>query len=514
MPSNEDYVKNCLKGCIPNYYCPPLNIPGPAGEQAESFAPIVEVIIGGSTYITVGNQSFPSQPHTAVIKSFEFGFIDSPEMKIEILDEAGGRFKILVDSLVKCAKTATGIGTEVKARWGWTMTMCDGTKKVLWSPWVKGILYQIEINYSQGKIKFNLTVRTVETIHEAMREDRTYGEDDKKMHLEDAIEQLCMIEPPVLVRFCRRNQAGKLECGKGMFKWVKFGKFGPKAIWQADNESRYATISKWLEPYRIDDGSPFGKGIIMVMDPLDKDLLILLQDPGPNPGEPATSCTSSIGSFIVNGGKCSPVIEFNPTFNWAAGYGSFAAGGSTQSTERTDITLKEDAKWDCQESPHGENVGPQQEVTITQQASDTYPKGEGQIETNKSQQAHLKASRITDVNVHPIKADLKILGDPRPQFVIINQWLGKTIGIIAINPFYISGSVNGGCGDWTAKPLCNEILSNKGWVVQGINHAIKEGSYTTTLKVFLPTPGIEIAHPDPLGGGGAGGVSVENVCKC
>jgi hypothetical protein len=512
MPSNKDYQQNCLKGCIPNYYCPPLNIPGPADEQAESFAPIVEILIGGSNFITVGNQSFPADPHTAVIKSFEFGFIDSPEMKIEILDEKAGEFSVLVDALVKCAKLATGLGTELKARWGWTMTTCENTKKVLWSPWSKSILHQIEVNYSQGKIKYNLTCKTVETIHENLREDRTYGEDGKKMHLEDAIVALCNIDPSVRVRFCRRNKDGKLECGLGLFEWYQFGKKGPKEIWQADNESRYATISKWVAPYRIDDGSPEGKGIILVMDPLEKDQLIVLQDPGPNPGEPATACTSSIGSFIVNGGKCSPVIEFNPTFNWTAGYASFAAGGSTDSSQQSTSHYKEDAKWDNQEKPHGENVGPQTENTADQPSQAAYGPKEVHKETNKSMQAHLKASRITDINIHPIKADLKILGDPRPQFIIVDQWLGKTIGIIAINPFHISGSKNQGCGDWLAQPLCNEILSNKGWVVMGINHSIKEGSYTTTLKVFLPTPGIEIAHSDPLGGQGSNGATVENVC--
>lgn len=505
---------NCLKGCIKKYHCPPLNVPGPAGRQAESFAPIVEIVIGGLTLITVGNQSFPTSPHTAIIKSFEFGFIDSPEMKIEILDEKAGEFSLLIDSIVKCAKLATSIGTELKARWGWTMTMCDGTKDVIWSPWSKSILYQIQINYSQGKMKYNISCKTVETIHQQLREDETFGEDGKKMHLEDAIEQLCLIAPPVRVKFCRRNADGKLECGKGILNWKDFGPKGPKEVWQSDNESRYATIAKWIEPFRIDDGTDPGKGVILVMDPLEKDLLIVLEDPGPNPGQPATACTSSIGSFIVNGGKCSPVIEFNPTFNWTAGYGNFGAGGSTDSSNKSTSNFKEDTKPACQEEPHGQNVGQNTTTVSTEAAHEAHSPNRANDEVNKSQTAHSKASRITEVNVHPIKADLKILGDPRPQFIYVGDWLGKTIGIIAINPFYITGSVNNNCGDWTAKPLCNEILSNKGWVVQGINHTIQEGTYTTTLKLFLPTPGIEIAHPDPLGGQGSEGVPVKNVCTC
>lgn len=514
MPESVDQ-KNCLVGCVENYYCSPLNIPGPAGEQYESFAPIVEVQIGsGDEKITVGNESFPKSPHTAVIKSFEFGFIDSPEMKIEILDERAGEFSLLIDSIVKCAKLATGVGTEVSARWGWTMTDCNDVRKVLWSTWSKTILYQIEINYSQGKIKYNLTCKTVETIHQQMRQDETFGEDGKKMHLEDAIERLCLLDPPVRVKFCRRNADGKLECGKGILQWKDFGPKGPKEVWQADNESRYATIAKWIEPFRIDNGKKEGKGIILVMDPLEKDLMIVLQDPSLNPGEPAVSCTSSIGSFIVNGGKCSTVIEFNPTFNWTAGYANFGAGGSTNSTEKTSSSYKEEVKPDCQEKPQGGKVGPTGEIVITNQALEAHGTNNAHDETNKSQTAHVKASRVTEVNVHPIKADLKILGDPRPQFIEIGQYLGKTIGIIAINPFFITGSVNKDCGDWLAEPACNEVLSNKGWVVMGINHSIREGTYVTTLKLFLPTPGVEIEHPEPLGGVNSNGVAVENVCTC
>jgi hypothetical protein len=114
--------------------------------------------------------------------------------------------------------------------------------------------------------------------------------------------------------------------------------------------------------------------------------------------------------------------------------------------------------------------------------------------------------------VQPITADLRILGDPRAQFVYMDRWMGQSVSIVAINPFHIAGGGNGGCGDWLAKPMCNQILSNKSWKVHAVNHSIKEGSYTTTLKLFLEAPGIQIGHDDPLGGVGSMGPTVKNTC--
>lgn len=503
---------NCLAGCISEYYCPPLHRPGPAGEQAESFAPIVKVTIGGMSMITVGNKSFPENPHTAVIKSFEVGWIDSHSMTIEILDEAGGKFGALVDGLRKCARV--GYGSEIIAQWGWVYTKCEGEKNVIMSIPVKSIFTNMEVNYSEGKIKYRITGSSLDPIYADMREDKNNGEDSRKMKLEDAIEQLCSIDPPMRVDFCELQPDGKLKCGKNMFNWEKFGKGGPEAVWQADNQNRIPTIAKWVEPFRISDGSPKGKGVVLFFDSLTYDRLIILKDPTLDPGEGRPCAPNNIGTFIVNGGKCSSVIEFTPKFNWVAGLANFNAGGDTASSANSRSVFAEDpnGKMENQEKEHGHNVGLQQQTTITQQGWDAYGPKNAHQENLTSQQRHNKAGRLVDINVLPITADLKILGDPRPQFVDLSKWVSRSVAIVAINPFHITGNDNGGCGEWLAKPGCNKWLSNKAWKIHGINHSIKEGSYTTTLKLSLESPGVEVGHKDPLGGQGSGGPTVKNTC--
>lgn len=505
---------NCLAGCIANYFCYPLHRPGPAGQQAESFAPIVIVKIGEETLMTVGNESFPANPHTAVIKAFEVGWADTHSMTIEVLDEAGGRFGAFVDGIAKCAKFQ-GAATHIVAQWGWVYATCDGQKNKILSPKVKSLFTGLEVNYSEGKIKYRITATGLDPIYADMRQDSNMGEDSKKMKLEDAITQLCALDPPIQVDFCEIQPDGKLKCGRNLLNWEKAGKGGPEDVWQCDNLNRIPTIAKWLEPFRINDGSKQGKGIVLVMDPEDYERLIVLKDPTLDPGESRPcSPVNNLGTFIVNGGKCSSVIEFTPTFNWTGGLANFNAGGDTASAATSAPVFAEDTngKTQNQEKEHGKSAGIQQQTTITQQAWNFYGPKNAHQEFLTSQQRHNKANRMLEINMNPIEADLKILGDPRPQFVILQGWLSKNVSVVAINPFHISGDSNEGCGEWLAKPGCNNWLSNKSWMVLGMNHSIREGSYTTTMKLKLATPGIEVGHKEPLGGQGSGGPTVKNTC--
>ena len=502
---------NCLAGCAAEYKCGPLMLPGPAGQQAESFAPWVWVQFGEGAgendKITVGNDSYKANPNTAIIKSFEVGFIDTPKTIIEIVDEAGGRMGALIDSIRKCA-TSAGEGTKIKCQFGWVYATCDGTKQVIPSPLFKSQIMQTEVSYSEGKIKYMITGEALVPVFEGMREDNVKGEDDKQITIEEAINNLCNLPPAIRVRYCEITNDGKLKDVK--FKWKNFKEGGPKGTWQGDNMNRQSVITKWLEPFRLDDGSAWGKGIIPFMNPQEYDELILLKDPTLNPEETKECTERSLGTFIVNGGKCSTVIEFTPTFNWIKGQANFSAGGGTSGAANTGSNFQEDKKVNQQEKDHGPTAGLQQQVTITQQAWNAYGPKNAYQETMRSQQAHSKAHRLTDVAVQEIIADLKILGDPREPFCSIQA--GRIVSIVAINPFHIQGGSNKGCGDWLAIPGCNQILSNKAWLVVGVNHSIKEGSYTTTLKVQLNAPGQEQGSKEPLGGSGSGGKTVKNTC--
>ena len=508
-------MANCLAGCVADYLCGTLQLPGPAGDQAESFAPWVWVSIGdGDERITVGNESFKARPNTACIKSFEAGWIDMPQMVVEIMDEEGGRMGALIDSLKKCANWV-GTGTEIKFQFGWIVTTCEGDKRVIPSDEFKAIITELETSYSEGKMKHRLKCGPLNDAVEFMRENNTKGEDDKKITLEQAIENLCSLSPPIRVRYCKLQEDGSLKDVK--FKWKDFGDGGPLGAWQADQQNRLSAMTKWIAPYRIDDGTQWGKGIVMMWSPTKPDELIMLQDPLPNPGE-ADRCggnvsanrEGSFGTYIVNGGKCSSVIEFTPSFNWQRAVGGFSSGGGTSGPANTNSNFVKNVKPESQQKDHGEHAGMQQETTITQQSWDAYGPKNAYKEAMKSEIAHVKAGRVTAVDNAAVEADLRILGDPRPQFCGVTAC--RNISIVAINPFHIQGGANEGCGDWLAQPMCNNVLSNNLWMVMGINHSIKEGSYTTTLKLSLAAPGIEPEKTAPLGGDGANGYKPENTC--
>lgn len=499
---------NCLAGCIANYLCGSLEVPGPAGEQAESFAPWVWVKFGeGSDAVTVGNESYSANPNTACVKSFEVGWIDTPRVTIEIVDEAGGTLGVVGDALRKCVKMPNGVGTTVLFQFGWIIATCEGHKRVIPSDIFKVQAIKIEVNYSEGKIKYKLDCAAQSTVYEVMREDANKGEDDKPVDIEKAIESLCAQDPPVRVRYCELTPDGKFKDVK--FEWART-KDPPLGAWQSDNQNRVATIMKWIAPFRIKDGQ-CDKGIIPLFSPKQFDELVLLKDPGLNPGEPAHCAgpdSFSIGTYIVNGGKCSPVIEFTPSVSVVTAAANFSAGGGTSGPNKTNSNFVEDAKCPSQQKDHGPNAGTQAQVTITQQAHDAYGVKSAYEESMRSEMTHIKAARITDVVGEAITADLKILGDPRPQFC--DHPAGRNVSIVVINPFHITGGSD--CGDWLARPGCNQIFSNKSWMVQGINHSISAGTYTTTLKVFLGAPGIHQGKDEPLGGVGSGGANLENNC--
>jgi hypothetical protein len=503
--------ESCLAGCAATYKCGQLQLPGPAGQQAESFAPWVWVKIGSGDPITVGNESYPPN-NEACIKSFEVGWISKPTVQVEIMDQAGGRMGVLLDALAKCPARGVGDGTEIKFQFGWIINDCQGNKQVIPSLIFKSIITKLEVNYSEGKVKYKIYGDTADVLLEGMRDNEPIGTDDQKVNIETAIRTICSRSPQVNVRFKKRQADGKFVDTE--FNWRGYGKGGPLGAWQSDNSNRMAVITKWMEPFRIDDGTPDGAGLAIAWLPYESNTMVVFQDvlkgensdcpDSPTMGGPDRT-DGNIGSFIVNGGKCSPVIEFSPTYDWVSATQNLSAGGGTSGPGNTANQNMVDAKIEGKDKDCGQLVGLQQQLTITQQSWESYGPKNAWKELMKSQRAHLLAGMVVGTKTE-MEADLKILGDPRPAFCGMPG--GRRVAIIAINPFHIGGD---GCGSWLAEPGCNPIMSNKNWRVTGINHSIQSGSYTTTLKVTLPAQGVNIYRNEPLGGSGSGGPIVKNT---
>ena len=124
--------------------------------------------------------------------------------------------------------------------------------------------------------------------------------------------------------------------------------------------------------------------------------------------------------------------------------------------------------------------------------------------------AYVKANSI--LNGQPIEAELIVQGDPSDQLVHPQLILGKKLSLVVINPYHLLGDGDNGCPDWLARPACNDILSNKNWMIQGVDHSIREGSYVTTFKLSLPAPGASLNPNEPFGGPGNCGYVPLNSC--
>jgi hypothetical protein len=362
----------------------------------------------------------------------------------------------------------------------------------------------MDVTFAEGKVKFIIDGTDMLTPVFVSRFDDIEGDDSQKIPLKQAIRNLLINkEPKIKVRFARINPDGT----ESEWPFKDFGMQGPEAVWDCDGQNKLATIMKWLEPFMTDRD----KGITAVWDAVS-DELVLLEDPGIACNE-SVNCGKSIGTWIVNGGKCSPVIDFTPTINWAVamtatssegtgGSGGPATGATKEKTKKCKVQSRE--------------TGIVQNIAVSRYGWEAHGPKEVVKKTDESQNAHdLAAMNSTIETKQSIEAELRIQGDPRKEFAVALDHKAKFLSLVVINPFHLYGQVGGyggKCGDWLAIPGCNEILSNKAWLMTGVSHQIKEGSYTTTIKLQLDTPGVTVKAGAPMGGPGSGGYVPPNTC--
>lgn len=521
MPHNVNHLaKACISGCVERYHVD-SGIDGfnmdPLGTSARNVAPWIKARVkGGGVEVTVGNESFSADPNKAIIKSIEFGFSGKMEGKMEIIDEKGGEMGFFLRTLQGMDKCVTRIGTGsiLEFEIGWTGNDCEGNRIVKKSPKMRAVILGIESQVSNGLIRFIIVFGPSETVLQSYYIDKTWGTEEDPIKLEDAINQLGQYteggSPAITIKYAEKKANGEVEFVGG-FDWVNHGKKGPLNAWKGNGENKYQTISQWIAPYRVKDGAK-EKGVVLMHQPDEPDVLILLRDPSVEE-EQQFNISKVIANFIVNGGSCSNVLEFNPKLNLVNVMARFKSGGSSGGSLKSNNEFSEDEKKPTP-SKAGDDAGPKTQVVPSQPALYSEGPKNAQKEVNKSQEVHSRAEAVTiDGQAAGTTAELRIVGTTLPEFYALNS-LGKSVSVTIINPFYIQGGQPGrSCGDWIKRADCNRFLSNKNWEIHGWSHAVQEGSFVTTLNLFLATPEMDghTSGGNTLGANGSG-ISLENTC--
>ncbi len=505
MPDYGPKTFNCLAGCAERFEVKPIWDRAPMEGAAENYAPVIIARIGNrGNYITVGNESYPSKENKAVIKSLDAGFINNNTGSMEIVDEDGGALSLFLDSVEKCMSKFQLGSTKLVYQIGWVYTRCDGSQGMELSPQMTNNIVGIETNLSGGLIRFIIKFTTGDNLAKNFRENKTWGEQigKKTMPLEDAIEALMGECPSMNVEFGYYNQKGELIKGKRKLQWLVNGRVelgGPKNAWTSNRLDRFDTIAEWMGKYRIKDGNK-DRGAVLINDPSRPGTLMVLMDPNPEDISISKDQPNGrhIGTFIVNGGKCSNVLEFNPTFNVVNAFAQQSSGANAKGGLATDSELVEKEKTPS-EKKQCDTAGIQQTITPNQQIE--YNSGpEAFSETNKSQMAHIRANRIFEIQGLTLKGELRIVGSTFPLFYSYEA-IASNLSIVVISPFTIRGGKTGSsCGDFLKKADCHPFFSNRKWTLMGANHSVKEGSFVTTLMVSLYTTGFELEEGVPFGG--------------
>lgn len=457
------------------------------------YTPYVKVTIGGKDFLLTGNASSPSNSNRAMITSFQYGGgtgTGNCGGTIEVADEGGTTYERVYEELSKDLTTNVEDGKKCSIEFGWKIKKCDGTSELFTNlnadafPDGGGgklnlILHKFNTTFDGSLVKYNIEFRDGFAKADQNRLESNVGTEDGKSGFKNAMEQLFTEYDPKLagVEFISSSGQRKLfdpkNPGMGGFKFKGNPVQGYFSVFNMDQEANIACGRKWLNSTLTAED----KGILLMFDPSTFNA-VCYEDPS----DYSNCCGNGyLATFVVNGGNNSQVISFSPSFDWNyganSGSGGVASGGSS-----SDVVKQEEdegfvnAGVQSQHLPDGNMwhfSNPQNHVF---EASENFNK-------------HNKATRPWEGMIQNITAELKIMGNPRwanPLF-LTSKW----ISIVVINPYYIESdtSSGGNCG-WLTKSNCNPILSNKAWQITGIDHQITSGSYFTTIKVFLPAPGI------------------------
>jgi hypothetical protein len=266
--------------------------------------------------------------------------------------------------------------------------------------------------------------------------------------------------------------------------------------WQGNNKDPISAVLGWLVDKKTRDGRGFATSTISTRT---RDIFVIWESPDAICDISGGFASVNLGTYVVNGGNCSTVIDFQPDINFSGQGQAVPSGGGLTTVYSQPTHMNRDC-------------------AVTGSSTPVYLHASKEVEEKDGEQAGREAAKAFNANLtsslsvlgfHPVKAKLIVQGDPR--FGTIPAILGSHLTVIVINPFHLrTNSKNTkernsqgeviDCGDWLARPPCNEFLTNTRWQILGVDQQIRQGSFRTTFSLILRTPGVTLDCRDTLGG--------------
>lgn len=498
FPGGEGYDGNCYQ----KYACRGQAIMLP--EDAHTLSPWVRCIFkdGEGRTITVSNNSSPEIDNSAVIKSFDFGMSDGLHCKVVIHDQAGSALETFAKNLLRDYSKIDPSMLKFQVEWGWTKAGCPTPAPSSRSCLHYMILDSIETNFVGGKFIHEITGTDLANRMLEGGVEKTYGEDGNLMSLKEAIKQLFTEDPPPKISEVKFLRMENGTCTEYDFEDDSKGLASdgsPKGKWHAKGMDKLQAALSWLGQYRTDRK----KGIRPAYQSTSEGgAIIFWEDNKPKCDEIPDWDSNCVGTYVVNGGKASSVIEFNPKIRWDFARMTCVGGNVPEATIQAPQMPQQKTigRPDCEKliRPACEGMGQLTAITVSENRKNENNK-EASTKVVKAQDEQARAMKLlTDA----IEADLVVIGDPALPTPGEGLFL-RNLSIVYINPFHLLKS-SSECGEWIVKPTCNAILSNKAWLIKRCNHHIQEGHYTTTIGIYLATPGVDLDPDSPWGGSDTG----------
>lgn len=504
IPSTFNYTTEAL--CKQNN---PINI-SDMKKVGAIYAPYasIEFNVDGEIFkVTVGNQSSAAAENRACITSFQYGFETDNQglgAEIEIVDHGG----LLDRPLTLAIKKSVAKLDAVTIDFGW-IVRSDSNKVGLISTSsnqekIKLFIQKIDESLEGSSVKYKLKLVTQLYYDRQVSINKSFGTEKQKISLKEAIKQ-CLQQIECTPVFLDKDGKEFLEVGRDQngqpimipaFQFPKDGAWpasfdGPLNAWKCNNQSPLNAIRSWLNSITTDRG----RGVIFQAEEYDPQTIIIREA-----SVFENDCKSVIQgfdrpiSYVVNGGNCSPVLEFNPSFSWYGGGAANAeAGGISGGAHSAKQVMNQDNR--TGEGKKTDEVGPLTFASIPNDQTNWRPPLLVADKTSEAFQVQFDANKDGENLTKgggQIDAELKIIGDVRYSSPI--NVYGRGITLLVINAFY-----NSQC-KWITKSNLNSALSSSFWRIFGVSHSIAEGGFVTTLKLKLFTPNISVGAKKTING--------------